>query len=92
MVLAASAARVVSIDGGYMVEDDPDGLATDAERSRELGFDAKLTVFPRHVSLVRTALGRDRAAAPITVMSGRRSVQNSNCRSTVGTGRVHCAR
>lgn len=64
VVLAAKAAGVVSIDGGYMVEDDLDGLAVEAERSRDLGFDAKLTVFPPHVPLVRAALGRDRAVAP----------------------------
>jgi citrate lyase beta subunit len=64
VVLAARAAGVISIDGGYMIGDDLDGLTADAERSRALGFDAKLTVFPRHIPLVRAALGRHRAAGP----------------------------
>ena len=64
VVLAAKAAGIVSIDGGFGIEADLDGLAVDAERSRELGFDAKLTVFPRHVQLVRAALDRHRAVAP----------------------------
>jgi citrate lyase beta subunit len=64
VVLAAKAAGIAAIDGGYMIEDDLDGLAADAELSRDLGFDAKLTVFPPHVPLVRAALGKHRAVAP----------------------------
>lgn len=63
VVLAAKASDIAAIDGGYMAEKDLDGLTADADRSRDLGFDAKLTVFPAHIPLIRAALDRDRAPA-----------------------------
>jgi citrate lyase subunit beta/citryl-CoA lyase len=52
IVVAAAAARVLSIDGVYPNLDDPDGLERDVLQSRRLGFDAKSTFNPRQVELI----------------------------------------
>jgi citrate lyase subunit beta/citryl-CoA lyase len=52
IVLAAAAARVISIDGVFPDLDDPDGLLADVICSRRLGFDAKSTFNPRQVELI----------------------------------------
>jgi citrate lyase subunit beta/citryl-CoA lyase len=52
MVVAAAAARVISIDGVFPDLDDPDGLLDDIVRSRRLGFTAKSTFNPRQVELI----------------------------------------
>lgn len=52
IVIAAAAARVLSIDGVFPDLDDPEGLLDDVLRSRRLGFDAKSTFNPRQVELI----------------------------------------
>jgi citrate lyase subunit beta / citryl-CoA lyase len=52
LVNAATAARVLSIDGVYPNLEDPDGLVADLVQSRELGFDGKSTFNPRQISLI----------------------------------------
>lgn len=52
IVIAAAAARVLSIDGVFPNLDDPDGLERDVVQSRRLGFDAKSTFNPRQVTLI----------------------------------------
>jgi citrate lyase subunit beta / citryl-CoA lyase len=52
IVVAAAAARVLSIDGVFPNLDDPEGLTRDVLQSRRLGFDAKSTFNPRQVELI----------------------------------------
>jgi citrate lyase subunit beta / citryl-CoA lyase len=52
MVVAATAARVISIDGVFPDLDDPAGLLADVVRARRLGFRAKSTFNPRQVELI----------------------------------------
>jgi citrate lyase subunit beta/citryl-CoA lyase len=52
IVLAAAAARVLSIDGVFPDLDDPDGLHADILQSRQLGFSGKSTFNPRQVELI----------------------------------------
>lgn len=49
IVVAAAAARVLSIDGVFPNLDDPDGLTRDVWVARRLGFDAKSTFNPRQI-------------------------------------------
>jgi citrate lyase subunit beta/citryl-CoA lyase len=52
IVVAATAARVISIDGVFPDLDDPAGLLADIIRARRLGFRAKSTFNPRQVDLI----------------------------------------
>lgn len=52
IVVAATAARVLSIDGVFPDLDDPDGLLADILQARRLGFSAKSTFNPRQVELI----------------------------------------
>jgi citrate lyase subunit beta/citryl-CoA lyase len=52
IVVAATAARVISIDGVFPDLDDPAGLLADIVRARRLGFRAKSTFNPRQVDLI----------------------------------------
>jgi citrate lyase subunit beta / citryl-CoA lyase len=52
IVVAATAARVISIDGVFPDLDDPAGLLADIVRARRLGFRAKSTFNPRQVELI----------------------------------------
>jgi citrate lyase subunit beta / citryl-CoA lyase len=52
IVVAATAARVLSIDGVFPDLDDPDGLLGDIVQARRLGFSAKSTFNPRQVELI----------------------------------------
>jgi len=52
IVVAAAAARVLSIDGVFSDLDDPDGLLRDIVRGRRLGFSAKSTFNPRQIDLI----------------------------------------
>jgi citrate lyase subunit beta/citryl-CoA lyase len=52
IVVAAAAARVLSIDGVFPDLDDPEGLLADIIQSRRLGFDAKSTFNPRQIELI----------------------------------------
>lgn len=52
IVVAAAAARVLSIDGVFPELDDPAGLLADIVQARRLGFGAKSTFNPRQVELI----------------------------------------
>jgi citrate lyase subunit beta/citryl-CoA lyase len=52
IVVAAAAARILSIDGVFPNLDDPGGLERDILQSRRLGFDAKSTFNPRQVERI----------------------------------------
>ncbi len=52
MVVAATAARVISIDGVFPDLDDPGGFHADVVRARRLGFRAKSTFNPRQVEAI----------------------------------------
>jgi citrate lyase subunit beta/citryl-CoA lyase len=52
IVVAATAARVISIDGVFPDLDDQAGLLADIARARRLGFRAKSTFNPRQVALI----------------------------------------
>ncbi|MBA2643121.1 MAG: citrate lyase subunit beta, partial [Actinobacteria bacterium] len=52
IVVAAAAARILSIDGVFPNLDDLEGLERDILQSRRLGFDAKSTFNPRQVELI----------------------------------------
>jgi citrate lyase subunit beta/citryl-CoA lyase len=59
VVLAAARAGVDAIDTLYTDFEDTEGLATDAEFARELGFDGKMTIHPAQVSVVNNAFSPD---------------------------------
>lgn len=52
MVVAAAAARVLSIDGVFPDLEDAEGLLADIVQARRLGFSAKSTFNPRQVELI----------------------------------------
>ncbi|HLB04720.1 MAG TPA: CoA ester lyase [Gaiellaceae bacterium] len=52
LVVAAAAARVLSIDGVFPDLEDAKGLEADVEQARRLGFDAKSTFNPRQIGLI----------------------------------------
>jgi citrate lyase subunit beta/citryl-CoA lyase len=52
IVVAATAARVLSIDGVFPRLDDPDGLLADVVQARRLGFRAKSTFNPRQIDVI----------------------------------------
>ena len=52
MVVAAAAARVISIDGVFPDLEDTEGLLADIVQARRLGFGAKSTFNPRQVELI----------------------------------------
>jgi citrate lyase subunit beta/citryl-CoA lyase len=52
IVVAAAAARVLSIDGVFPNLDDADGLMHDVVQARRLGFSAKSTFNPRQIELI----------------------------------------
>ena len=52
LVVAAAAARVLSIDGVFPDLDDAEGLTADVLQARRLGFDGKSTFNPRQIGLV----------------------------------------
>jgi citrate lyase subunit beta/citryl-CoA lyase len=52
LVVAAAAARVISIDGVFPDLDDPEGLLADIVQARRLGFAAKSTFNPRQIDLI----------------------------------------
>jgi len=52
MVVAATAARVISIDGVFPDLDDPGSFLADVVRARRLGFRAKSTFNPRQVESI----------------------------------------
>ena len=52
LVNAATAARVLSIDGVFPSLEDADGLLADIVQSRRLGFDGKSTFNPRQIALI----------------------------------------
>ena len=51
-VIAATAARIGSIDGVYPRLDDPEGARRDTEQARNLGFTGKSTFNPQQISLI----------------------------------------
>ncbi len=52
LVVAAAAARVLSVDGVYPNLDDPDGLLAETIQARRLGFSAKSTFNPRQIAQI----------------------------------------
>ena len=52
LVVAAAAARVISIDGVFPDLDDPAGLLADIVQARRLGFGGKSTFNPRQIELI----------------------------------------
>jgi len=50
--LAASAAGIAAIGGGYYFVDDLEGARADAEAVRSLGFDGKAASVPSHVEII----------------------------------------
>lgn len=52
IVVAASAARVIAIDGVFPDLNDADGLLREAIQARRLGFSAKATFNPRQVEVI----------------------------------------
>ena len=52
LVVAAAAARVLSIDGVFPDLDDAEGLTADVLQARRLGFDGKSTFNPRQIGLI----------------------------------------
>jgi citrate lyase subunit beta / citryl-CoA lyase len=54
IVVAAAAARTISIDGVFPDLDNPDGLLADVIQSRRLGFGAKSTFNPRQVEVINS--------------------------------------
>lgn len=59
IVNAATAARVLSIDGVFPDLDDPDGLQRDAVQAKRLGFDGKSTFNPRQIALLNEVFSPD---------------------------------
>jgi citrate lyase subunit beta/citryl-CoA lyase len=55
--LAASAAGVAAVDGGYYFTDDLQGLREDTLAARTLGFDGKAAATAEHVAVINDALG-----------------------------------
>ncbi len=58
IIMAARAARIVAIDGVYNRFRDGDGLLTECEQGRDLGFDGKTLIHPLQIE------GANRAFAP----------------------------
>jgi citrate lyase subunit beta/citryl-CoA lyase len=52
LVVAAAAARVISIDGVFPDLEDAEGFAADVLQARRLGFGAKSTFNPRQIGLI----------------------------------------
>lgn len=52
LVVAAAAARAISIDGVFPDLDDPEGLLADVVQARRLGFSAKSTFNPRQIDVI----------------------------------------
>lgn len=61
VVLAATAAGVDAIDTLYTAYRDTDGLAADAARAVQLGFDGKLAIHPDQVPVINDAFRPDEA-------------------------------
>jgi len=55
IVMAARAARIVAIDGVYNRFRDGDGLKTECEQGRDLGFDGKTLIHPSQIEIANTA-------------------------------------
>jgi citrate lyase subunit beta/citryl-CoA lyase len=87
MVVAAAAARVLSIDGVFPYLDDPAGLAADAAFARALGFTSKATVHPDQVAEINRAFSPppEEIAHARAVVDGFRRGQTEGAASvTVG--------
>jgi citrate lyase subunit beta/citryl-CoA lyase len=59
VVLAASRADVHAIDTLFTDFEDTDGLSTDAQTSKEWGFDGKIAIHPRQVPIINDAFTPD---------------------------------
>ena len=70
MVIAAHAAKILSIDGVFPDLDDPDGMDADTKQARRLGFTSKSTFNPRQVA----EINRIFAPQPDEVAYARRVV------------------
>jgi citrate lyase subunit beta/citryl-CoA lyase len=74
-VFAARMAGIDAIDTPYVRLDDDAGLAEDARRAVDFGFDGKLAIHPKHVAPIRAAFIPDaaeveRARAIVAAASG----------------------
>jgi citrate lyase subunit beta/citryl-CoA lyase len=70
IVVAARAAGVSAIDTPFLALDDDAGMADDARRSLEFGFDAKLAVHPKQIAPIKAAF----MPAPAELARARRIV------------------
>jgi citrate lyase beta subunit len=59
VVLAARAAGIAAIDTPFIALDDEAGLADDARRAVDFGFDGKLAIHPKHVAAIKKAFTPD---------------------------------
>ncbi|WP_297772982.1 CoA ester lyase [uncultured Roseovarius sp.] len=55
IVMAARAARIVTVDGVYNRFRDGDGLKAECEQGRDLGFDGKTLIHPAQLEIANTA-------------------------------------
>lgn len=55
IVMAASASRVIAVDGVYNRFRDNDGLKAECEQGRDLGFDGKTLIHPGQIEVTNTA-------------------------------------
>jgi citrate lyase subunit beta/citryl-CoA lyase len=84
IVVAAAAARILSIDGVFPNLDDPEGLERDVVQSRRLGFDGKSTFNPRQVELINRVF----SPAPDELEYARKVVKAFNAAQARGDGSV----
>ncbi|RKF17191.1 CoA ester lyase [Roseovarius spongiae] len=61
IVLAARAARIPAIDGVYNKFRDENGLASECEQGRDLGFDGKTLIHPAQLAIANAAFAPDEA-------------------------------
>jgi citrate lyase subunit beta / citryl-CoA lyase len=84
IVVAAAAARILSIDGVFPNLDDPEGLEHDVVQARRLGFDAKSTFNPRQVELINRVF----SPAPDELEYARKVVDAFRAAQARGDGSV----
>jgi citrate lyase subunit beta/citryl-CoA lyase len=71
MVIAAKAAGIEAIDTPFTDTNDESGLARDASLAKELGFDGKAVISPRHIDVVNSTFspGAEEIAAAKRVVA-----------------------
>ena len=61
-LMAARASGLVAVDGVYNAFRDEDGLRTECEQGRDLGFDGKTLIHPAQLEVANTVFAPDEAA------------------------------